>query len=394
MGTTESVFYEEPSGQPPRLPSRNESGSPPPMTHQGTVTKYPTNEIALPVESSRPKNGTQHRKSLPPQEEQSPQVMRPSVKPIHRLEGLVVGTPKTGKRCLLQRLQGKDPFQKQAYNDPSGVSSYPNVIIPYKPPPESLSLDRIQLHIQCKTSSDRFEQYYRNQTVHFLIVLVNPKHNLDTTRSFLENAVTMHLDSLDYPSERGRTNTEGEGKGTSQMERNRSDDKNPVCICFLFNFRDISKENFPRRGELERSIDEIMKQKNVPDEKIAIEWIDVSLRNCYGLNHLHTFIYKTYLLRKEAELQAQLHAVQNQIRVTQSIDKPLTTYDEFLDRIESKKDTQQPSSKANGHKRQPVLSNRTEESIEQPNEGKRHVEAPLPRTNFVSGPRCFGSFLS
>ena len=82
-----------------------------------------------------------------------------SSEPLLPLQAQIWGLPGTGKRTLLQRLQGKDPFAtttscytttSHAGTSRSSSSSslfVPTVVVPYQVPRGLLAWDRIQLRV-------------------------------------------------------------------------------------------------------------------------------------------------------------------------------------------------------------------------------------------------------
>jgi hypothetical protein len=344
MGTTESLPDETRAAAP-------SDSHPPSEEHQvGHGTQSPPriarNPPPLPPPSGSPSQRHAPVPYHPSQPNSSPNRRRPPPKPVLRLEGVLVGGPETGKRTLLQRLQGKDPFR----NDTSDESNSVSTTIPYKPPPKSLAPDRVLLHIQCLQNSNQVEAFHQNHQAHFVVVLVNPKHTLETTRSYLQRLLNLYLDSLGYPVSNTDQQEDGDdGKKVPNTDNLASNDHEPLCVCILFNFRDLLKENSTLKRQLERNVTELLQQRSVPQHKVVMDWIHVSLKNCYGLDLLHAFIYKAYLSRKETILERQLHAIQTQriVICTQEKENGTTSYEEFLKGLAPTKEErkQQPSQK-------------------------------------------------
>lgn len=333
MGTTESV--PEDGGEVP--PGGRSSGS----THPHGSQRDPHR----PIISS---NGPPRQHSSPQQPAESLQRQRrpPPPKPVLRLEGLIVGGPKTGKCSLLQRLEGKNPFKKDENDEgpesksssSAQSSSSSSVVIPFKPPPQSLSPNRIQLYIQGLSSSQHVEDFYKQQQQQqqqqspFVVILISPKHKLETTQAYLARLLTLHLDAMGYPV----ASTASEKDGGSSSDQQHS----PICICILLNFRDllpqdVSQSRQQQTQELESTVQEMFNERRVPHNKVVLDWIQVSLKNCYGLDLLHSFIYKTYLLRKEHLLEQQLQAVQEQRNgLPRTVDQTSSSYQEFVQALE------------------------------------------------------------
>ena len=147
MGTTESILNDDspiettapmPAGQPPF-----EKKSPRTI---GTNDKLGGREIQ--------------------QEVKRPQ-RRAAKTTFKRMEGVILGVPQTGKRTLMSRLKGVDPFsanrQEKSTENASNETnkSNPSVIVPYKPPPESPTWDKIKLRIRYANSFD--ESFVKNE---------------------------------------------------------------------------------------------------------------------------------------------------------------------------------------------------------------------------------------
>ncbi|KAG7368032.1 hypothetical protein IV203_030775 [Nitzschia inconspicua] len=342
MGTTESVPEEEDGVAPANVhPNRTEERFSAGLYPSHSPPRNPKEMPMAPSGSPRLRHGTHATQQFPSSSEASQQAAPrrrppPPVKPVLRLEGLVVGGPKTGKRSLLQRLEGKNPFQNKTASEQAPDSDVPSILIPYKPPPDSLAPDRIQLHVQgIPNSLQHMEDFYKQQqqTAQFMVVLVSPKHKLETTQAYLDRSLSLYLDSLGYPS--NAKADDGENYTINKMKTDETAVPLPVCICVLFNFRDLLHENSSLRHQLEQSLTEGLEQRNILPHKIVVDWIHVSLKNCYGLDLMHSFIYKTYLLRKETLLERQLRAVQQQQRKsTLTLDQNDKLYEEFVNSLQ------------------------------------------------------------
>lgn len=300
MGTTESILYEDtpPSTEMHPSPSHGNSPSPRPRrkTHEGS-------------QSSRRRVAKS--------------------KQIKRLNGLILGGPSTGKYTLLQRLKGNDPYEETN----AKKKALSSIMIPYMPPAEKPSWDRIQLHVRSSRSVQ--------EKVDFCVLLTSPRHDIEKTRAFIFNVLNRHMLHLGY----------SKGDGEDEADSNQSVE--PVCICILFNFRDL-QEKPPEFEDIENLVKAILKP--VPKDKVVLQFASTCLRNCYGLNVLHNFIYRTYLQRKRADLEAQLKEVKTQMGNTG--EPPLVAYDDFLKLIESpiKKSTSPEYEKNGGNNDDPAPS--------------------------------------
>ena len=283
MGTTESLFLEE---------------EVPPHGNQGSTSGLPSS----PVSSVR-----QHA-SQPQQQEKQQQQSRQKPKkklpPIKRISGLIIGKPGTGKRTLLQRLDGIDPFDNPE-NDNKSISS--TVTLPYICPPNSKSWDRILFQarasevVNCKSD--------------FSFILLHPEHDLEATKAYVCAVVA---DILKYS---GYTKDGDSSKETDSCSE-------PICICVLFNFRD--RQNTDDSPQLQKAaqqwITEIL-QPTVAKENILLRFIPTSLKNRYGLSIVHNVIYEVYLQRRKADLISKLKATTAQIQNTKQ--PSLMSYEAF-----------------------------------------------------------------
>ena len=312
-------------------------------------------------------------------------------KPIKPMEGLVLGGPKTGKRTLLSRLKGVDPFaaekekgknsvdgnnnnnDSKAMNgtkDQDEASTNPSIVIQYKPSPDYPTWDRIKLHVQYANSIESGEKIVQTgktpSNIDFVVVLVSPNDSRETTMSYLESIMAAYLDRLGYRKEatvdadsdanieESAKETVSEKHGTGVME--------PFCIVILFNFRDLQEERIDEndpaaaaaasREDLERLVRETLQSRNVLENKFIVELLETSLLNCYGLDGLHRFIYRTYLQRSETDIEKHLYTVRSQIIQTNTVvsnqvdddeaKAESTSYDAFLKKIAPKEETLNP----------------------------------------------------
>jgi hypothetical protein len=290
MGTTESLLYDD---QPP-----NESDRQP----RQSVTGSPSGRRRVIDNSSKGGSGAATSK-------------KPN-RPITRMSGVLVGGPKVGKRTLLQRLQGKDPYAPDTDNDQVPTS----VTMPYLPPAGMPTWNRIQLQVGRIKSDEALPK------VDFMVVLIRPssKESLEEIQSHTLHVVRSYLQHLEY----SQNDPPNEDKDTTRL-------RPPACICVMINFRDLlqdDEETNSRVQELEQRLEVflkgVLKQYAIPKEKLLLQFISTSLLNCYGLNRLHNFIYRTYLQKKQEALEAQLRAVTLQIQNTGEPD--FVSYQDFV----------------------------------------------------------------
>ncbi len=379
MGATESVFYDD---APMEGLPRPMVAEPPPLP---------------PSDRARPRpviNGNDAmRRSQPPQLQKPPRRRPPAqAKPIKKMEGLVMGGPKTGKRTLLSRLKGVDPFARKEKTNSNKAEETeeenPSITIQYKPPSESPTWDRIKLRIryansidESTTASEKKENSADSQ-IDFVVLLISPKNSRDTTQSYLEGILTKYLDRLGYhksvesndENEERETETETDALALA-----------PFCIAILFNFRDLEegqieeKDAPASRANLRRLVDDTLLSRNVNERKVVVELLETSLLNCYGLDGLHRFIYRTYLQRCQTDIERQLALVRNQIQLTEDKTLPKTgdkavevkamSYDEFLKENAPKEEVAPPPQRQS-----------KESAVDD-----RRKEEPVPRRTF--GPK-------
>ncbi len=349
MGATESILYDEavlPTVTHPR-PGMVEPPKRPNPGESGPMRRIPP----------------QHARKRPPQ----------SAKPIKRMEGLVLGGPKTGKRTLLSRLKGVDPFAKDR---DELEEANPSITIQYKPPSDSPTWDRIKLRIRYANDMDDDNKPVASNQIDFVVLLISPKNSQEMTQSYLEGVLGMYLDRLGYQND----------NDNRESTQNKIDNaKEPFCMAVLFNFRDLEdgrnqeKDSTPSRAYLRRLVETTLRSRNVDESKIVAEFLETSLLNCFGLDGLHRFIYRTYLQRCQTDIEKQLSMVRRQIQLTDAknsraddtTDSAKTkVYEEFLKEITPK---EEPA---------PLQAQSQEESDssqEDPRPQKRNQQEPIRR---------------
>jgi len=227
---------------------------------------------------------------------------RRRIRPQHvsTLHGVVIGLPLTGKKSLLQRLVGRDPFSQEG----QGNNDCEHITIPYKAPGETWG-ERIQLTVEVSSSFDKLPNFY--------VAMINPRHDPRTLKPYLMKLLAMLI-------------KEGGSKALS--------------ICILVNFRD-EHESRPVRvseADIKEWIKDAMEQ-SPSDTAPLIETGVISLKNCYGLITLHHFIYRAFLYRKQRLLEYKLQKVAAEVGKSQKL--PTQTYEEFLCILNGGKDKKQ-----------------------------------------------------
>jgi len=220
---------------------------------------------------------------------------------VSTLQGVVLGLPSTGKKSLLQRLKGKDPFlvsKKGDEDDPK------NITIPYHAPGETFG-ERLQLKVEISSSFDQ-------QPPAFYVVMINPRHDPRSLKPYLMKLLSILM-----------TKTTGDNKALVSS------------VCILVNFRDEHESRPVRVSEkdIKRWIKDSKKENPSAKKFPLIETGVVSMKNCYGLLSLHRFIYQSYLSRKQKLLEDELSQVRKEMKKSQTTSNQ--TYKEFLEILEN-----------------------------------------------------------
>ncbi|GAX27768.1 hypothetical protein FisN_13Hh129 [Fistulifera solaris] len=281
MGTTESILYDdEDDGQ-------NEK------------------EIAdLSTPASRRK-GRPSTSSLPSTARRR-NVRSPSEKnsPLFVMNATILGLPKAGKQTLLHRLRGKDPFSAVLEKQSSAQ-------VPYQSP-RSVE-DRIQLHAQIH----RVSSNTRLQT-DLAILLIDPRHDRERIEQSIGEAVQLTWRS-------------------TQNENNK-----PFCLCILLNFWDKLYKNDKKLRKTQVSESDVQQMTllalqqlstDVEPSRLHLQCTTSSLFNCYGLGILHFFIYQSYLLRKQWQLQKKLQAIQQSFQKSRESVPQVIPYELYIKQL-------------------------------------------------------------
>ncbi|KAL7563079.1 hypothetical protein ACA910_022572 [Epithemia clementina (nom. ined.)] len=372
MGTTESVFIDEDAPGRGEGSNHHHSGSYP--FDAAAAAASPTTVSAASVHSATTimnnVNGGLKRQRL-----RTGAIRRPL-----QLQGALVGMQGSGKRTLLQRLDGQDPFDDVAATEsksntqivqPSpSLSQMPTanvvhqVIVPYQPPAAGKVWDRVQLRVQASeniplsfnshqhddnhhTFLDYHEQSssaaaYRepsSESLDFLVVLVTPKTKPSRLKKYLKTIIHDFLilqgyaSTINLKSDANDKNAAINASASRNIVLHR-----PICLCLLLNFRDTfnpSQNEQPYIQETDvtsMTMDILQHFPDLDPSKILLQFGMTSLKNCYGLDVLHHFIYQSYLLRKQWDLEHILE----EVKQVQSQTKRLPArkpYEEFVNRI-------------------------------------------------------------
>eukprot|EP00985_Skeletonema_marinoi_P018156 scaffold10070_cov115-Skeletonema_marinoi.AAC.1 len=261
------------------------------------------------------------------------------------LRGVIVGTKGTGKTSLIRRLRGEDPFQKQSKSGQQRSSVEKRklmALVPWNVPTDTeknnnLTIqqeERVQLYVSesvgflqsQEEQSFRKEwstalQSQRGKEWNFAVWMIDP--GMKDMMQYLQSG----LDIL-FP-----THAAGSDKAKKQ----------PLIqhLCILLNFRDMQQDGKSSTLSQSRRMIETVRKNiekgdgNTAGESIKLPIIVVcesSMRDCYGLQQLHSFITLPYLAQKEDQLlrRAKL-AHKQQIQLTKALmESEVVDYNDFV----------------------------------------------------------------
>ena len=365
MGATESVFDDaDADAEQPRQIASDVMRSSRSSNRSNSISNNNNNN-----NNARVIIAAKKKKISPKRQRRDPS----QTKPIKLIQGVVLGCPKTGKNTLLRRLEGVDPFvsnggtsntpmeHEQDDSNNSTESKGPSVMIPYKPPSNSSTWDRIKLRVQYATNLDVIQN-----KVDFVVVMVNPKTSRHDIKSHLNDVITSYLKLLNRRPSANKSSKDVEEasdrSSSASSSSSKSDDGltsstticssriEPFCMAVLVNFRDLQVDDDDNKDDVTPSlvahlkihIRETLLSKNIiPKENnnVVLDLFETSLLNYYGLDRFHHFIYRTYLQRSRADLEDQLCVIQNKIEVVANLadtDKSIQ-YNDFIKEITPKK---------------------------------------------------------
>jgi hypothetical protein len=153
----------------------------------------------------------------------------------------------------------------------------------------------------------------------FCILLINPRHDPRSLKPYVIKLMLMLFQSQ----------------------------SSPPSVCVLINFRDQQNSSPPPRlseEDVKRWIGEAKLQYAETASLPLIQTGVASMKNCYGLNTLHHFIYQSYLNRKRLVLEEQLQDIVQASKESMTMSTHMS-YDEFLrilERPRTQKQQQQP----------------------------------------------------
>eukprot|EP00986_Skeletonema_menzelii_P004000 scaffold1314_cov145-Skeletonema_menzelii.AAC.14 len=269
------------------------------------------------------------------------------------LRGVIVGMKGTGKTSLIRRLRGEDPFQKQQSKSGQQRSKL-MALVPWNVPPNTEKInnliieqeERVQLYVSesvgfnesLEEQSFRKDwstalQEQRGKEWNFAVWMIDP--DMKNMLQYLQSG----LDIL-FPA-------------TAAASEKR---KQPVVqhLCILLNFRDTQeddKSTFSQANKIVETVRKNTETRNLEaaqgDAKSAIIVVyESSMRVCFGLQQLHSFITLPYLAQKEKELLRRVKLAQKQqMQLTKTLmESKVADYNDFVTSddqidIEAKSDT-------------------------------------------------------
>ena len=337
MGTTESAFFYEDS---------TEDASPSPSTHSGHASLAPSATPPLPRTKAPSRTATQRS---------------PTIHRLVKLKGHILGLPESGKRTLLARLQGKDPFLPSSEDDIAPVLEGVEHLLPYQAPPDQPSWDRIQLLVHC---AEDFVQ--TTDPLDFVVILINPREKRKKVKRYLVEQLRRFLHMLGYRPD---------GKECYPMR--------PLCLCLLLNFRDLAlaKTQVEESNVTLWTMEVLQEYPTLDPQRLVLQSGRTSLKNCYGLSLLHHFIYQSYLSRRQYQLEVDLLQVRQTRQHAKEAAPTVQDYDDFLAILDGRaiKKEKKKNSRDNGDNRRRRVMPTEKHVVERP-----RTPPPLdppPKTN-------------
>jgi hypothetical protein len=310
MGATESIFYED---EPSAL-SFDQSSASTPDRNRPRGDLVPQQHVS--VDGARVARRPKRRSRAGTDSNLPPKI----------LNGLVLGRPSSGKRTLLERLKGKDPFLNQDGWNISTVDQseeeVSSALVPYQAPSGSPLWDRLQIKVRLSN------EVLLESRIDFVVVMIHPRHDFNQLQSYLQQLISGLVKYFEL-SQRNQID------GVGQIG------KSALSLCFLLNFRDLEQkpqDQGIQEAEVKQCVLGILQQYSdrLPNkEQLLLEFSTTSLFNCYGLSALHHFIYRSYLRLKQNELEQML--IEVGLQSTKHQETPRVEYKEFLKILESSK---------------------------------------------------------
>ena len=382
--------------------SRKDGPSPSVASRQWQEGAYPNRRSVIPSEATLSARRAQptlrrHADDNMPKRHRA-NGNRPTTKAFRRIEGWLGGSTQTGKRSLLMRLQGRDPFPLSPTPRTSDSSSdslsdrdqsiEDTITVPYRPPEGCHSLDKIQLHIKNMskiiTASKNDDD---GRLPDFAVILINPlDDDLGSVHNYVYQAVIQYAARLGYGTgnnqnydnesdteekdDNGRNITNNDNSEKQKNKKKLLGSKKPLCLCLVWNFRDLLNDKrhnsmyTERRDLLVQFVQNSLKSLGVLPNQSRIVCIETSMKNCYGLDRLHQFIYRSYLELKRHELHSMLRDVEDQMEALDEKEDEMyrndDSYNEFLTVLSSTLSTTPSEGKTQKSSSQSLLRHENE----------------------------------
>ena len=309
---------------------------------------------------------------------------------VFPLQAQVWGLQGTGKRTLLQRLQGKDPFATTETTttttttttsnagtsargtSSSSSSSSPSVVVPYQVPRGLLAWDRIQLRVSLVEDDERDETgdtaaatttttttTAEQQAIDFVVLLVDPRHDKERIQQHLSQCITTLLHRQGYPTtaflskskKKKKKKTTNEQSASLLSPQQHRQQQHPFCLCLVLNFADQLQAKKKKKRQPDDSVTEsdlqsmtmMILQEQCPTllepKHLLLQCTRTSLWNCYGLTQLHHFIYQCYLLTKQWQLQDMLQQVATAQQSSRQVIPPAMSYKDYVNSMDQMMNT-------------------------------------------------------
>ncbi|EJK67570.1 hypothetical protein THAOC_11378, partial [Thalassiosira oceanica] len=244
------------------------------------------------------------------------------------LRAVVVGERRSGKTCLIQRLRGDDPFAKhRASESPRRRKRGTMALIPWALPNDSCcpTATVVQLYVSegisfnYRTEDDCKEQWranlqsQREKDIDFIIWMVDPRNS--ETAQALKHGLDLIVEE--------------------SVVQN---------LCILLNFRDaqLSERTDQEssfhciRREIDCAIDKLAKKnEEMTEHPQTIMVYESSMKNCFGLQNLHSFITLPYLafLEKDLRRRADDASKRRLERRSSLLNSPPVSYNEYVGNV-------------------------------------------------------------